>query len=155
MPSPDFRLLDSASVIPLIRMKMGPGDDNFVAPNAVTMAQSLFDKSASIYGIWEGDVPVGLIAICDMSHPDADLDDGDDPDGVYIWRLMIGAEHKGRGLGRAAIAFAEAEARRKGRAQIVLSAVPEGKSPIPFYRKLGFKETGRVIDGEVELIKRL
>ena len=155
MADPEFRLLDAPSVIPLIRLEMAPGDDNFVAPNSVTMAQSLFDKSARIFGIWEADEPVGLIAICDMSHPDADLDEGDDPNGVYVWRLMIGAKHKGRGLGSAAIAFAEAEARRLGRAQVVLSAVPEDNSPIPFYIKQGFRKTGRIIDDEVELIKRL
>ena len=54
----------------------------------MTMAQSIFEAGSEIYGIWQDDTPVGLLAVVDMSHPDADLDEGDDPDGIYIWRLM-------------------------------------------------------------------
>ncbi|MCG7522625.1 GNAT family N-acetyltransferase [Ruegeria sp. Ofav3-42] len=71
------------------------------------MAQSIFEPESEIYGVWEQTAPVGLLAIVDMSHPDADLDECDDPDGIYIWRLMVDQAHQGRGYGRAALDFAQ------------------------------------------------
>ena len=156
MPDLDFRPLDKASIIPLIRLEMAPGDDNFVAPNAVTMAQSLFDKSASIFGIWKGDAPAGFLAYCNKNHPDYELMDGEEPNGLYLWRFMIGKDFQRQGYGSAGLAFVEAEAKAHGLSHVSLSAEPEGeKSPIPFYEKNGYTRTGNIFDDEVELIKRL
>ena len=150
----EFRVVDRASVNAFIRMEL-PENQPFVAPNAVTLAQAAYDPSATVFGIWDGETPVGMAAVVDMSHPDADLDEGDDPTGYYIWRLLIAEDHQRRGLGTNFLVFAEAEAKRLGRTHLALTAVPEEEgNPIPFYEKFGFAKSGRVIDDEVELIKR-
>ena len=156
LSKPAFRPLDKASVIPLINIEMAPGDDSYLAPNAVTMAQSLFDRSVSMVGLWLEDAPAGFIAYCDKAHPDFELLDGEERGGLYLWRFMIGWKYQRQGYGSAGLAFVEAEARRLGRDHVSLSARPDGeKSPIPFYEKNGYRRTGLILDGEAELIKRL
>lgn len=139
----------------VLKLDPGPGMDNFVAPNAVTFAQSLYEPGSEIFGIYDGTTPVGLLAIVDMAHPNADLDDEDDPDGVYLWRLMVDQGRQRQGHGRAALDFCVSRARELGRKQIIVSAVPDAGTPIPFYKGYGFEETGRIVDEEVEMVLRL
>ena len=122
-----------------------------MAPNAVTLAQSMFEKGSDVFGIFDGDTPVGMIAFKDLSHPEAYIGEGDNPDGIYLWRLLIDGAHQGRGHGWAALTFTMERARRLGRAEVTLTAVPEEGTPIPFYEKFGFIQTGRILDDEVEL----
>ncbi len=138
-----------------LKMRPKEGQDGFVASNAVTLAQSIFEGGSEVHGIFDGDAPVGMMALVDMSHPDADLDEGDDPDGVYLWRLLIDGKHQRNGHGRSALEFTVNRARELGRAHVALSAVPDEGTPIPFYKKFGFSETGRIVDDEVELVMRL
>lgn len=152
---PEFRPLDADAVLPLIRLDVAPEQKGFVAPNAVTMAQSIFEHGSEIYGIWEDGTPVGLLAIVDMSHPRAELDDGDNPDGIYVWRLMVSADRQRQGFGRAAMDFAVGIARERGRAHVALSAVDGPGTAIAFYEKIGFRKSGRIVDGEIELTRYL
>ncbi|WP_170424751.1 GNAT family N-acetyltransferase [Ruegeria arenilitoris] len=121
----------------------------------MTMAQSVFEPGSEIYGVWEQSTPVGLLAVVDMSHPEADLDEGDDPDGIYIWRLMVDQAHQSRGHGRAALEFAKSLACERGRSNLIVSVVDEPGGAMPLYTKFGFRPTGRIVDGEVELVMRL
>ncbi len=149
---PDFRPLIRESLRPLATLSVHDEQATFVASNLMTMAQSMFEPGSEIYGIWEDETPVGLLAIVDMSHPDADLDEGDDPDGIYIWRLMVDQAYQGKGYGRSALEFASALTQQKGRANLVISVVDEPGSALPLYERFGFSPTGRIVDGEVEML---
>ena len=148
----DIRVLTSKSLMPLIKLDVATHQKGFVAPNAITMAQSLFEPGNEIYGIWEDETPVGLLAVVDMSFPGADLDEEDDPDGLYVWRLMVAKDMQGKGYGRAAMEYAIQRCRDLGRKQLLLSAVEDEHGAIPFYEKLGFTRTGRIVSEEVELV---
>ncbi len=152
---PEFRPFSQDTLRPLVGLKVRDSQTTFVASNLMTMAQSIFESGSEIYGVWEQDTPVGLLAVVDMSHPDADLDEGDDPDGIYIWRLMVDQAHQGRGHGRAALAFAKSLARERGRSNLIISVVDEPGGAMPLYEEFGFRPTGRIVDGEVELVMRL
>lgn len=138
----------------VLALDVAPGQEGRVAPNAVTIAQSIFEPGSEVFTIFDGDRPVGLLAVVDMSHPDADLDEGDDPDGLYIWRLLVDAAAQGRGHGRAAIEHAIDIARARGRAHLALSVVPHNTEALALYQRMGFSPSGRMVDGEVELIRR-
>ncbi len=152
---PDFRPLTRETLRPLAGLSVRDEQTTFVAPNLMTMAQSIFEPGSEIYGVWEGETAVGLLAVVDMSHPDADLDEGDEPDGIYIWRLMVDQAYQGRGFGRSALEFAKTLAQEKGRANLVISVVDEPGSALPLYKRFGFSTTGRIVDGEVELVMAL
>ncbi len=152
---PDFRLLTRETLRHLAALSVRDDQTTFVAPNLMTMAQSLFEPGSEIYGIWDGESAVGMLAVVDMSHPHADLDEGDDPDGIYIWRLMVDQAHQGKGYGRSALEFAKTLAQEEGRANLVISVVDEPGGALPLYERFGFSRTGRIVDGEVELVMTL
>ena len=69
-----------------------------------------------------------------------------------VWRFMIDAKAQGQGAGRAALQLVIEHVRRKGVFSVLsLSHVPVPGSAEKFYLDLGFKPTGKVEDGEVEL----
>ena len=151
----EFRLLTAQDVIPLIELSVAEHQLDFVAPNALTLAQSLFEPGNEIYGMWLKNTPLGLIAIIDMSHPNQGLEPNDDPNGLLIWRLMVSKDHQGKGHGRDAMRFAEKRCRELGRGNLILSAVDHRDSAVPFYEQLGYRKTGRIVDGEIEMVKAL
>ena len=82
------------------------------------------------------------------------LQEGEDPTALYVWRLLIGADHQRKGYGTAALDFAKAKRIEMGLSCIFISAVDEPGSAIPLYEKEGFVRTGRIVDGETELVWR-
>jgi diamine N-acetyltransferase len=117
----------------------------FVASNAVSLAQALFCPEAWYRAIYAGDEPVGFVMLHDPSlTSDARLVK------MYIWRFMIDQKFQGQGFGEAALRLVIAHVRAKGVAQeILLSHVDDPASAGPLYRKLGFEYTGEIDDGEL------
>lgn len=147
------RLVSRADVVPLIRLGPREGQEGRVAPNAVTIAQGAHEPGARVYGLWEDEAAVGLMAVIDPAE--ADMDVGDDPEALFLWRLMIDGAHQGRGLGRAALALVEARARAWRRPRVVTSAVEREDGAAPFYERHGYQRTGRMLGDEAELVRRL
>lgn len=137
-------------VTPLIALAVGQDQRGLVAENAVTLAQAAYEPGAEVWGLWEGGTPVGLMAMIDPRE--GALDPGDDPEAAYLWRLMIGAAHQGRGLGAAALAEACAQARLWGLPRLAATVVEREGSALPFYLRHGFRRTGRVTGGEAEIV---
>ena len=72
----------------------------------------------------------------------------DEPDHLHVENVAVAPEAQGRGLGRALMAFAEDEARRRGYGEIRLYTHRKMVETPPFYAALGYAETGRgVQDG--------
>ena len=124
----------------ICRLEVGPGQFRFVAPNAVSFAEALFEPKAWYRAIAADGVPVGFL----MLH-----DDPDEP-AYYLWRFMIDARFQGKGYGARAVELLVEHVRaRPGATELTLSWVPGEGSPEGFYRRLGFEPTGEIDDGEV------
>src|SRR6201989_1175102 len=67
----------------------------------------------------------------------AERDDGFQP-GLFIYDIRIDESHRGKGLGRAAMQFAEEEARRLGRHRIALNVFGGNEVARNLYRSLGY-----------------
>ena len=145
--------LDAGTVLPVMNLEVAEAQRGLVAPNAVTLAQSIYEPASEVLGLFDGEKPVGLMAFIDTAHPEAELDEGDPTDALYLWRLMVAEGVQGKGHGRAALDHLETLARARERRQLLTSAVPADGTAIPFYERLGFTRTGRMPDNEVELAK--
>jgi GNAT superfamily N-acetyltransferase len=66
---------------------------------------------------------------------------------------MVAEHHQGKGHGIDALRFIERRCRQIGRRRIILSAVDGAGAAIPFYEKQGYKKTGNIVDGEIEMAK--
>ncbi len=144
------REVDPDTVDLLIGLAVGSDQDGLVAENAVTLAEAPKVAGSRVWGLWDGSVPVGLMA---MVHPH-EYDrhgPGDDVNAAYLWRLMIAGEHQGKGYGQAAVAEAMAVTRGWGLSRLVATIANVGHSNMGFYERLGFRRTGRIVDSEVEI----
>jgi len=92
---------------------------------------------------------VGFVMISDGVTQDV-LDAHDEYVGPYfLWRLVIDADHQGKGYGRATLdAVVDYVRSRPGADSLFTSSVPGDGSPLPFYLRYGFEMTDRIADGE-------
>ncbi len=124
----------------ICRLAVAPEQSRFVAPNAVSFAQALFEPKAWYRAIVADDAPVGFLML---------YDDPGEP--VYfLWRFMVDARFQGKGYGGRAIELlAEHVRTRPGATELRTSWVPGPGSPEGFYLRLGFQPTGEIDEGEV------
>ena len=134
-----LREVTADTVRAVCRLQVGPGQDCFVAANAVSIAQAYFEPKAWFRAIYAGEEPVGFVML---------YDDPEKPE-YYLWRLMIAGEHQRKGYGREALRLLVEHVRsRPGARELLTSAVPGEGGPRPFYESVGFIAPGVVDDGE-------
>lgn len=139
-PEVTLREVTAHTVRAICDLDPGPGGNDFVAPNAVSIAQAHFEPSAWFRAIYAGDEPVGFIM----------LEDDVENHEYTLWRLMIDHRHQRKGYGRRAVELLIDYVRtRPGATELLTSYVPGERGPAEFYRGLGFTPTGNVDDGEV------
>ena len=113
-----------------------------VAPNSVSIAQAHFEEHAWFRAIYADETPVGFVML---------YDDPEKPD-YFLWRLMIGGAHHGKGFGRRAVALLVEYVRTRPGATVLETSCGQGPgNPEGFYRKLGFERSGKMFDDEVGL----
>ncbi|MGL5005334.1 MAG: GNAT family N-acetyltransferase [Casimicrobium sp.] len=134
-------------------MNAGAVGSRMVAPNGMSVAQSFLSKNAWARAVYAGDTPVGFVMLFDPTlDPEAAAKEEAPPDELYVWRLMIDFKHQGKGYGEQVLRFVIERARAMpGIKSVALSYVMEEGSAKPFYEKLGFRDTGKIDDGEMEM----
>lgn len=141
-----------AHVRPLLALKVRPDQQDLVSDNARTLAQVAYEQGSYVWGLWEGETPVGLMAMIHPGEYPWDSYDQPQPDedrtAAYLWRLMIGAEFQGRGHGGAALSQAIVQARAWGCPRLTAHVADKPHSNFGFYQRCGFRTTGRIDDGE-------
>ena len=134
-----LREVTQDSLRSVLALKVKPEQEQFVANNAVSIAQAHFEPKAWFRAIYAGETPVGFVML---------FDDPDAPE-YYLWRYMIDARYQRMGFGRQALQLLIDYVRARPAAkELLLSYVPAEGSPEPFYASLGFVNTGEVHDGE-------
>jgi N-acetyltransferase len=149
-----FVEIDADNLVALHRLNAGAVGSQMVAPNGTSVAQAAYSKNAWARAVYASDdAPVGFVMLFD---PTLDLVAAKakehSPDELYVWRLMIDFKHQGRGYGEQVLRTVIAMARERGVfKRVTLSYVMEEGSAKPFYEKLGFRDTGKIDDGEMEM----
>jgi diamine N-acetyltransferase len=120
---------------------------NYVAGVAESLQEAAATPDACPWfrAVYVHDEPVGFVMISDGI-----------PDGYpeylgpyYLWRLLIDARRQGQGFGTAALDLVVEHLRTRPHAEKLLtSVVPGPASPIGFYLRYGFSQTGQVFDEE-------
>lgn len=140
--------LGPTTVGPFSRLAVHRSQERFVAPMWASFRDALFPEEIDgspvvpwMRGITADGEPVGflMLAAVTPAHPDP-----------YLWRLLIDRRHQRRGIGDAALRQLVQHLHSEGCTRLLTSWVEGRGGPAPFYERLGFEPTGRVIDGEVE-----
>lgn len=127
----------------------------FVAPNAVSLTQAAYEPWWNPLGIYADEEMVGFIMYGSWpeaaelpSHYPPEMPTGED----HVLRFMIDERYQGKGYGRAALAQVIEQVRqRPGTYAISLSYEPENARAAAVYASLGFKPTGHMHGGELEV----
>ena len=109
--------------------------NNFVAPNAVSISQAYFEPKAWFRAIYADEEPVGFV----MLYDDVEKHE------YFLWRFMIDARYQKMGFGKQAIQLLIEYVKKRPKAkELFVSYVPAEGGPGPFYHKMGFKPTGEM-----------
>ena len=137
-----LREVTKDTVFAVCDLHVAPEQREYVAENAVSIAQAHFEPKAWFRAIYADETPIGFVMISD--DPDA-------PE-YFLWRLMIDAMHQGKGFGQRAVAvLVEYVRTRPDARELLVSYHPGSLSPRDFYLKQGFRDTGRIEEDEVVL----
>ena len=134
-----LREITEDTLSPILKLDVAENQKGFVASNAVSIAQAHFSKNAWFRAIYADETPVGFVMVyIDEEKPE-----------YFLWRYMIDAQHQGKGYGFQALSqVIEYIKTLPNATEMFTSYVPGEGCPGPFYRKLGFEETGEWDDGE-------
>jgi len=138
-----LREVTADTVRAICNLSVGPGQQGYVAPNAVSIAQAHFAPHAWFRAIYADETPVGFLMLSDKPEESE----------YFLWRFMMDARYQGLGFGVRAIGLLVAHVRgRPGARQLVTSTVPGPRNPRPFYESLGFSFRGDIREGEEVLV---
>lgn len=141
-----LREINADTVRAICRLEVSEHQKQFVAPNAVSIAQAYFSKEAWFRAIYADDTAIGFVML---------YDDPEKPE-YYLWRYMIAHEHQGKGFGAHAIRLLIDHVRKRPNSrQLLTSIVPGEGSPQGFYEKQGFRLTGDEEEGELVMALEL
>jgi diamine N-acetyltransferase len=143
-----LREINSDTLSSVLNLKVNDKQKMFVASNAESLAEALFEPQAWYRAIYFLDEVVGFVMIADESQ----LIPPPEKPNIWLWRFMIDSKYQKKGIGRVALQQVIAHVRNKGifdALQLSYSVGPE--CPEDFYLSLGFRHTGRLNDGEVVL----
>ena len=140
----NFRTITEDNFDAVINMKR-PEGEGFVAFNAVSLAQAwLYRDNGDVFpfAIYDDDTLVGFMLV------EEDMDEKR----LDLRRFMLSPQQEGRGLGTAAVELLIRYARDSRRYSCLqLLCAPENAAARHIYDKLGFRPTGEICFGDVEM----
>lgn len=140
----NFRKITEDNFDAIINMKR-PEGENFVATNAVSLAQAwLYRDNNDVFpfAIYDDDTVVGFML----------LEEDMEEERLDLWRIMLPPENEGKGYGTAAVKLMIQYAKASGRYKSIgLLCGTENHNARRIYDKLGFLPTGEMCYGDVEM----
>ena len=126
-------------------LKLKKEQESFVSHPVRSLAQAyVYRDQCQPFGIYHEDIMVGYVMV---------IYDYDEE--VYnIWHMMIDKAYQGRGYGKAAMqrVLSYIASKPFGNSNHVsLTCAPDNKAAYGLYKRLGFNESGRSDEDEVEL----
>lgn len=126
----------------VMRLKVKAEQENFVAPNSVSIAEYCYTDEAWMRAICADGEPVGFVLLSERRAEPR----------YYLWRYMIDGRYQGRRFGARALQLVIDYVRTLPNAtEMYVSYVPAPGGPRDFYAGLGFVDTGIDHEGELEM----
>ena len=131
----EFKSIGQDNFQAVINMEVDEAQRGFMEDNLYSLAECAFEKSFVGKAIYKDDMPIGFMLYYFVQE---------DPDYVFLHRLMIDKHQQGKGLGRAALEAAVKLFKEEfpSIACVELMHYPDNKIGAALYDKLDFKPTG-------------
>ena len=125
---------------PIIKLSVRDDEKGLVFPNVRSVAEAYVERKTTPLGIYADDTPVGF-----LYYGQFEEDKGE----YWVARLMIDKDRRRKGYAEAAMRALLDELREKEDCEeVFLSFVPTNAAAQALYEKLGFEDTGKVVDKE-------
>jgi diamine N-acetyltransferase len=129
-------------------LDVSPEQQQFVSnvPDSIREAEREPDGRGLYWAIYADETPVGFVMISDdVGSPDYFPQ--------YLWKLFIDQRYQGRGYGTATLDLIADYFRRRPEVAIMRTSCGQGEgSPLGFYERYGFEQTGDIVfDDEILL----
>ena len=133
----------------VLGLRVSPAQQRFVSSVEESLCEAIDEPGgrAIVWAVYDDETPVGFVMISDEV-------DGPGYLPHYLWKLLIDERHQRRGVGTAALDLVVEYFRGRGVDAVLTSAGQGEGSPIPFYERYGFEQTGEVVFDD-ELLLRL
>jgi diamine N-acetyltransferase len=143
-----LRPLDDSNREAVVALRVSPEQLNFVASVADSLAEAENepDGRAIQWAVYDDETPVGFVMISDEVGAPGYIPQ-------YLWRLLIDERHQRKGYGTAALDLVVEYFRGRPGVEVMWTSAGQGEgSPLPFYERYGFEQTGdNVFDDEILL----
>lgn len=140
-----LKKIDESNFLSCFGLKLAAGQEKYVSNPIRSLAQAYVYYSQCVpFGIYAADKMVGYVMVI------YDYDE----EAYNIWHMMIDSDFQGNGYGKGAlrkILEYIASAPFGSSKTVLLTCNPENEAAYKLYQKIGFTETGRSDDDEVEL----
>jgi diamine N-acetyltransferase len=144
----ELREISEETVYAVTQLKVAAKQEQFVATNAVSLAEALFSPRAWFRAIYADDELVGFVMLAD----DTLLEPRPVPCEVAVWRLMVDHRFQGRGIGRECmLQIIDHVKEKQGVDLFYTSYAPGDGDPSNFYKRLGFAPNGLMDEDEIVL----
>ena len=128
-------------------LRVSPDQERFVSGVAASLRHAAEhpDARALYWVVHDGDTPVGFVMIADeVASPDYRPH--------YLWKLLIDERYQRQGFGTATLDLIVEYFRGRPGVEVLNTSAGQGDgTPITFYERYGFEQTGEVSDDEVVL----
>lgn len=140
--------VDQHNYLDCIRLSLLPEQQDNLASNAITIAQSKFEPHYRLKAICLNQKVIGMLAFCHEDEPE-------DFELFWLFRFMIDARHQNQGYGCRVLALLVDEVRALGGKHLRTMHKPANRQASRVYQAFGFREIGTLDDGDTLLTLEL
>ena len=133
-----LRPIDESNRRAVEALRVSPGQERFVSSVADSMAEAAEHPGARAMcrAVYAGDTPVGFVMIADEVA-------GPEYRPHYLWKLLVDERHQRQGIGTATLDLIVEYFRGRPGVDVLTTSAHRGDgSPIGFYERYGFEQTG-------------
>ena len=129
------------------QLELSMEQQEFIEPNAISIAQSKFENTLKPFAIYFEDEIVGFLMF--NSVPE-------ELDAYWVYRIMVDKNHQGKGIGKAATDLMMNEMiGTYGINKIIVGYHPENQGAHRLYASLGFVDHGDRFGREMAVVKEV
>jgi diamine N-acetyltransferase len=130
-------------------LRVSPGQERFVSNIADSLLEAAEepDVRTLCWAVYADETPVGFVMISDEV-------DGPDYIPHYLWKLLIDERYQRQGFGTATLDLIAEYFRGRPGVEVLSTSAGRGEgSPITFYERYGFEQTGEIVFDEEVLLQ--
>lgn len=137
--------LNEENWYPCCKLSVSEKQEEYMEPNAISIAQSKFEPTLKPYAIYFEEKVVGFLMYNSVKE---------ELDGYWVYRITVDKKFQGKGIGKAATQLMISEMTKLANIQkIVVGYHPDNKVAHHLYASLGFIDHGDRFGKEMAVIK--